>query len=298
MSNDPVSMHLEAEASDAAPQARETAAATPAPAASAANAASGKGWRYMSRRRAFLGHLGISATFVAAAFAAVFFLWYPDPYFKPAGAMNIVRVLVFVDLCLGPLLTLVVFKPGKKSLVFDMSCIAIMQIAAFVYGVTVLYSGRPFYNVFAMDRFHLLALNDIPAEYVRDELVAADRIGTKPARGPLLVASVMPDDHARQQELLTEIVFEGKPDIERRPELWQPYAQQTAAALAKARPLSDLAAARPDAADRIARFAERRGRGMSELKFLPLVARGGDAAIVLDPATGNPLGVLDVDPWF
>jgi hypothetical protein len=296
MSNEPVSfVEAETAASDEAPSA--IAPAAPA-AASAANAANGTGWRYTSRRRAFLGHLGISAAFVAVAFAAVFFLWYPHPYFKPAGAANIVRVLVFVDLCLGPLLTLVVFKPGKKSLVFDMSCIAIMQIAAFVYGVTVLYSGRPYYNVFAVDRFYLLAPADIPAEYFRDELVAPERIGAKPALAPLLVAAVVPDDPARQQQLLTETVFEGKPDIERRPELWQPYAQQTAAALAKARPLSDLVAARPDAADRIAKFAARLERDVAELEFLPLVARGSDSAIVLDPATGEPLGVLDVDPWL
>lgn len=294
MSNDPVSLHVTSEMT--AGSAGSVAA--PQQAAAAASGASGKSWRYMSRRRAFLGHLAISATFVAAAFAAVFFLWYPEPWFKPAGAAHIVRVLVFVDLCLGPLLTLVVFKPGKKSLLFDMSCIAAMQVAAYVYGVTTLYAGRPYYTVFAKDWFYVLSRNEIPADELRDDLVAPERIGAKPARAPLLVAAVLPDDSERRLQLLNETVFEGKPDIERRPEFWQPYEQHRTAVLAKSLPLADLAAARPDAAGRIAAFAERIERGMNELRFLPLVGRGNDTAIVLDPETAEPLGVLDVDPWL
>jgi hypothetical protein len=219
-----------------------------------------KRWTEMSRGRAFLGHLAISAVVVGVACAAVLFFWYPAPYFEAAGASRVLRVLVAVDLVLGPALTLVVFKPGKKSLVFDMSCIAIMQLAAFVYGVTVLYGGRPYYNVFAVDRFHLLARADVAAASLEESFVALGKIGVKPARGPLLVAAVVPEDRERQQQLLAETVFEGKPDIERRPEFWHSFAEHAPAALAKAKPLAALRAARPEAAE--------------------------------------PLGVLAVDPWL
>ena len=44
----------------------------------------------MSKLRAFLIHLTISATVVGAVFAIIFFFWYPAPYFRVSGANDIV----------------------------------------------------------------------------------------------------------------------------------------------------------------------------------------------------------------
>src|SRR5437762_10459463 len=68
-------------------------------------------WLAISRRRAFLTHLLSSAVIVSAVCVLVFFVWYPHPYFRISGAWNPLRVLIGVDLVLGPLLTLLVFKP-------------------------------------------------------------------------------------------------------------------------------------------------------------------------------------------
>jgi hypothetical protein len=42
------------------------------------------------------------------------------------------------DLALGPLLTLIVFEPGKPSLKFDLSCIVLLQLGALLYGGTII----------------------------------------------------------------------------------------------------------------------------------------------------------------
>ncbi len=181
-------------------------------------------WLEISRPRAVLTHLGVSATFVGAACALIFFLWYPHPYFLAAGAWQVLRVLIGVDLVLGPLLTAIVFKPGKRGLKFDLAVIALVQVAAFVYGVTTIYGGRPYFTVFAVDRFYVLARGDI----VRDELERHERNDwlRKTLRGPLLVAAERPSDPAGAQRLLDETVFQGKPDLERRPDYWAPYAEE------------------------------------------------------------------------
>jgi hypothetical protein len=253
-------------------------------------------WLEVSRPRAVLTHLGVSATFVGAACALIFFLWYPHPYFLAAGAWQVLRVLIGVDLVLGPLLTAVVFKPGKRGLKFDLAVIALVQVAAFVYGVTTIYVGRPYFTVFAVDRFYVLTRGDI----VRDELDRHERDDwlRKSARGPLLLAAERPSDPAAAQHLLDETVFNGKPDIERRPDYWTPYAKGAAQVAARARPLAELKLGRPQAVAAIAALPARLGIPEERLGFLPLIARNRDLSFIVDMTSGAPLEVLDVDPWL
>ena len=84
-------------------------------------------------------HLSISATVVGFFLAVIFFLWYPPPYFEIAGAEGVVQILIGVDLILGPLLTLLLYRPGKPGVIFDLSFIALIQLSALIYGVTIIY---------------------------------------------------------------------------------------------------------------------------------------------------------------
>ena len=253
-------------------------------------------WLEVSRPRAVLTHLGVSATFVGAACALIFFLWYPHPYFLAAGAWQVLRVLIGVDLVLGPLLTAIVFKPGKRGLKFDLAVIALVQLAAFVYGVQAIYVGRPYFTVFAVDRFYLLARGDVvPDELARHE---HDRWLAKTLRGPLVVAAERPNDSAAAQRLLDETIVQGKPDIERRPDYWTPYSSSAAEVAARARPLAQLKAARPQSAAAIGALPTRLGVPEERLGFVPLIARNRDLSFIVDVTSGAPLEVLDVDPWL
>ena len=55
-------------------------------------------WREVSKKRAFLSHLGVSATLVGSVILLVFFVWYPEPFFEAVGTWSVVRILVGVDL--------------------------------------------------------------------------------------------------------------------------------------------------------------------------------------------------------
>ncbi len=88
----------------------------------------------MTRLRAFLVHLSLSAAIVGCSFAIVFFVWYPQPYFEVVGAWYLIRILFIVDVVLGPLLTFIVFKAGKPGLRFDLTVIALVQVAALAMG--------------------------------------------------------------------------------------------------------------------------------------------------------------------
>ena len=97
----------------------------------------------MSRFKAALIHLSISAVLVGSVVGVVFWVWYPEPTFEVLGAFSIIQMLVAVDLIIGPTLTLIVFKQGKPGLKFDLTAIAVVQIIALVYGSYTLYDEKP-----------------------------------------------------------------------------------------------------------------------------------------------------------
>jgi len=249
-------------------------------------------WRTASTRRAFVTHLGMSAAVVGTVCGLIFFIWYPAPYFEIKGAWNVLRVLIGVDLVVGPLLTLILFRPGKRGLTLDMTMIAMIQLSALLYGTVTIFQERPYYAVFAVDRIEVLAKRDVNAA-----AIAGTVFEDKPFVGPVLAVASMPSDPREFQRLLEETLFEGKPDIERRPSRWRPYAESTDAVRARAQPLSSLAEERPSAAAAVARISRDLGMDATQILYLPVV--GGDRALtlVIDPETALPLRVLDIDPW-
>jgi hypothetical protein len=255
-----------------------------------------RSWLETGRARAPAIHLGVTAAGVAAVCAIAALAWYPPPYFSTADAWRTLRAFVTVNLLLGPLLTLVVFKPGKRGLKLDLTIIAAVQLAAFGYGTFSLYRDRPYFSVFAIDRFHLLARHEVDPDALADPELRT-RIGVKPTVGPLLVAATLPHDAAVLGRLVEETVFEGKPDIEMRPEFWRAYAGETARAARAARQLEALAAARPEQRGAIERLVAERGWQEDAVGFLPQIAKVGDRALIIDLDTAEPLATVDVDPW-
>src|SRR5262245_26907069 len=107
----------------------------------------------MTRWKAAAIHSSISAVIALLVGALLFGVWYPPPYFHAAGADELVLLLVGVDLGIGPLLTLIVFRSGKPGLRFDLWVIACAQTVALIYGLSIMLQSRPVFLVAAFDRF-------------------------------------------------------------------------------------------------------------------------------------------------
>jgi len=90
-------------------------------------------------------HLAISSVVFLIILYFILFQWYPFPFFDTDGGWQGIRLIIAVDLVLGPLLTLVIFNPSKKmrEKIFDLSCIALVQCLALSWGVYTVYEQRP-----------------------------------------------------------------------------------------------------------------------------------------------------------
>jgi len=240
----------------------------------------------MSRFKAFLIHLGISACIGALVLLAILWRWYPPPLFDADGGSTLTLPLIGVDLALGPLLTLVVFRSDKPSLRFDLSVIALVQASALAYGVWVSAQSRPVHLALLPQRARIVHAN---------QLVDAPKDGPF-AHAPWLrfepVAAMLPDD-ARQRSDLLWSVLSGVPDIDYRP---RNYVSLDAVPdlAAYGTPFDAAANAMPDQGTGMRKWLRRHGDASSAtLRVLPLLTRGREVTLVFDPAAHRIIGIAD-----
>jgi hypothetical protein len=246
----------------------------------------------MTRYRASSIHFLISALVVGAIFAVIFFVWYPGPTFRIAGAVSIVLVLLGVDLVLGPTLTLIVYKEGKRGLKFDLVVIALVQLTALVYGTYTFYQERPYYMVFAVDRFNLVTELQIDKSQIRYA-----ELKEKPFAQVIKVFSRRPEETEEFQKFLDSVVFDGAPDLEARPEYWEPYDSGKNVILHATKPLQDIKRTSDRDERRVQRMIARYQANHPRLGFVPIGTLDEDIGMVMDMDTAEPLGVIDVNPW-
>jgi len=247
----------------------------------------------VNKKRAALRHLWPSITVLLVIAGFIFFVWYPYPFlqFKTNGLFSLTLVLAAV--LIGPALTWFLYKQGKWGLVFDLVVVVIIQTAAIAWGTFALYQNRPYFMVFTVDRFEVLSIRDVDISYIgRAEFL------DKPTVGPLMLYANMPSDSQGFQKLLKEIMFEGKPDLQFRPEFWSLYSERQLQTLRVSRPLTALRSARPESARAIDQLVNDNGGNIEKLNFVPGMVQDGPFAAILDTDSGEVTDLLQINAWI
>lgn len=249
----------------------------------------------MSRRKAAGIHLGISAMVAALVSGLLLGVWYPPPYFHADGAGRLLALVVGVDVSIGPLLTLLVFKAGKRGLKLDLAVIAILQAAALAYGFHVLVGSRPVFLVATVDRFVVVSASNISAA----DLAKAPRGRWRQLSwsGPVLVGAQLPTDPKLRNALMFSTLQGGK-DIQDMPRYYVPYPCVAEQMLKRARSLAALRTMHPRALGVIARWLHSRHLTDSQVVWLPLQARKWDMVMMMDAKSGEPIAPLPLNPWL
>lgn len=240
------------------------------------------------RFKAFFIHICLSAVLAVLAMLLVFKLWYPAPLHVAVGVTQIFLLLLLVDVVLGPLLTLLVYKPGKKTLVLDLAVIAVLQLSALCYGLWVVAEGRPAWLVFNADRFDLVRALDIDGR----KLDAALPEYRNPSLfGPRWVAAVSPVDADARNELMFEAASGGS-DLPQRPYLYRPLAEVQEPIRQRSRSMSELQEF--NSAEDVQSVI---GKWPAAGAWLPLMA-GVPMVVLLHKESYEVLAVVDLRPWL
>lgn len=245
----------------------------------------------MSRSQLLQIRLAASLLLVLLVSVFVRFVWYPGAYFALSGVGKLLLILLAVNLVVGPGLSALVHKPGRWGHKFDLVALACIELALTGWALFELDARRPAFAVFAVDRFEAVTRAEVDAAEL-----AASPFANAAGWGPRLVYAGLPDDVNAMNRLIDETVFQGMPDIDRRPEFWKAYPEGISTLLAAARPLARLMQREQHAAP-LRRWLGRQTGEPSDFLYLPLRARSGDGIMVIDAANGLPAAALAVDPW-
>lgn len=246
-----------------------------------------------SRFKAASIHLAISSAIALLAAGIVFLLWYPWPYRVISGGQSLFLLVVSVDVVMGPLLTMVTFNPTKTrhQLVRDLSVIGILQFAALVYGVHTVFVARPIALVFEVDRFQVVAANDVYTPELNSANAMYQRL---PLTGPWLLGTRKPTSAEENSNVLFT-ALQGF-NVAQRPKFWVPYAESKAAVLAKARPISVLIDHYPDKQLTIRGMLKDAAMSEAEARFLPLVAR--ESWVIVLNGQGDVVNYVALNGFF
>lgn len=248
----------------------------------------------MSRWKAAALHLCISVIVAAIASGLLLGIWYPSPYFHAGGAGKLLALVVGVDVCIGPLLTLLVFKAGKRGLKFDLTVIALLQAGALAYGFHTITSSRPVFMVAAVDRFVLVNADAIS----KTDLAKAKQPQWRHLSwsGPVLVAAELPKDPDARTNLLFTAAGGGK-DVQDYPQYYVPYQRAVPGLLKRAHPITMLRQLNPNRNAEITNWLAARNLTESQVVWLPIQPRMGDLVMMMDVTSGKPLGALPLIAW-
>lgn len=242
-----------------------------------------------ARFKAFLLHLLGSVVVALLTLLLVFRLWYPAPLQAAVGVTEIYLLLLLVDVIVGPLLTLIVFKVGKKTLVFDLLVILSLQVAALGYGLWTVAEGRPAWLVFNSGRFDLVQALEID-ERKLDE--AAIDYRSPSWQGPRWVGAVTPEGTVDRPDLrLAEYLASGS-TFTQRPNLYRPLEDMADAMRNGMQPLTTLSRYNPDE-----RVREVLARWPEADAWLPMMAQVQPMVVLMRKDTAAVVAIVELNPW-
>jgi hypothetical protein len=230
------------------------------------------------RAKYFLGHLALSAGLVAGAAGLILVLWYPGALSRIDGVLPIVGLLVLVDVCLGPLLTLVVANPKKprRELWRDLSVISAVQLTALVYGIYSAHSARPVFVVFDVKQFETVSAGELDYSGF-ESLPEAKRVSSSFFVGPQWVYAEPPDDPDERLRIMAE-TLRGGPEFKNLPRLFRPWPHDTTVVRAALRSTEELhGAEQAEVLNRIARL----GVDPPAVGLVTLFGRSGQGIVAL-----------------
>lgn len=239
----------------------------------------------MTKARAFSIHLGISfAIFGLLAFLVVA-VWYPGFFFRTDGGWQGLRLLLGVDLVLGPLLTLIVYRKDKPGLRMDLTMIGIVQAACLSAGVWIVHGERPLALVYSDGAFYSIA-----AQSFREMDLPVPDLSSLPGPSPKWVAVELPKDLDEQGDIRGKMLGSGRM-LSTLSERYVPFKPEELDEK-EASPLKEITDRDRDT-KALVRWAADHGGSLDDYRFFHFGARYMYAYLGFEAKSGRFVGFLD-----
>jgi hypothetical protein len=242
------------------------------------------------RVRAFLIHLAISFIIFLVLTYLIVAYWYPLPFFHTDGGWQGIRIIAGVDLVLGPLLTLIVYKPGKPGLKLDLTLIGLAQAIALTWGIWVTYTERPVAIVYTLKYF-----TPVSAKLLNKVGIPQENMATYGEKTPLPVYVDLPQDPEEQQKYLAQAVSSGTP-LYLFTGLYRKFDSESLQILKQqSEQLYNYLDSDLKGKQLLHNFFQTHPELYNHYLFIPLSSRYRDLVIVIDPADMSFIDTLNIN---
>ena len=249
---------------------------------------------HMSRYKASFLHLLISLGIGLTTLVVMISIWYPGALLKAAGGDGLILILLGVDVTIGPLITLIIFDTKKKHLKYDLMVVAVLQLSALTYGVSVVYQARPIYLIFVVDRFELVRASDIDPDDMKE--VTTSEFKSLPTGRPRIIG-VNPPANSDEKLKAIDLALAGK-DVHLIPKHYTAYGpSQQEQVKKRAQTIQRLKEINPQLQNEIDHSVAQLGKKEDEIGYLPLKANARDMSVIVDRNTGEILDYWMFLPW-
>lgn len=244
----------------------------------------------MSRRKAFLIHLLASVAVLAVLAALMMGTWYSMGMLQFSRAHKLWAIVAAVDIIVGPLLTLLVFRSGKPYLKLDLAVIVLLQVAALAYGLKAVWDSRPVFLVALPDQYVLVFANDVPD--LPAEHPAYQRYQQLPWFGPERVGVSMPIDPDEQFTVMMQAA-EGR-DLTTFLEYFEPVDENARRLAAASKSLQQLLEELPERRrESLLAALPSSVASLAETHWTAITSSRGNAIMLIDRLTGAPIEAVE-----
>lgn len=241
----------------------------------------------MSKRiKFFICHLSISILIILLTTYIIFFIWYPSPLVEAVGVISILLIMVLIDVIIGPFLSWLVYKEGKKNLKIDLIFIIIIQILAFIYGLYTITQGRPIWVVYSVDHFQLIRKNDI---ILQPNVKVQSEFKNIPNWGPQFSAIKLSSNKKERERDMFNAVFGLT--LAKQPNRYISYNNVKYDMKKNALPLDLLE--NFNSSKEIKKILAKYPQATA---FLPMKASAIDMTVLID-SQGDVVKIVDLRPW-
>lgn len=214
--------------------------------------------------------------------------WYPGFFFYIDGGSEGLRLLLVVQLILGPLLTLVLYKPGKPGLAFDMSVVLFLQVACLGAGLVIIHDQRPAFLVYYESHFYSLGRDAFAEQRINmpDQRAYGDST-------PAIVVVKFPDDPIEDADL-RRILFQGGVLPWAYPALYQPFGENAQDVIQNGE--AEVVMRSRDPGMLLNEWIDFHGGEFNDYAFVPVLSRYRPAFLGIRKRDASIVGIVEIPP--
>lgn len=230
-----------------------------------------------NRYLAFLIHISISFLLFVMLALIIKFVWFPGVLFETDGGWDGIKLIIGVDLVIGPLLTLLVYNVKKPELRRDLAMIGLLQLLCVTGGMAVVEYVRPVAVIYANSTFFTASRQRF--EEVKVDIASLPLLqGTK----PVWVSVKLPKERAEKSIIYMQAKALGGLDMST--DLYQPYREGLSALAEEGSTGADAAAKGLAVADE--------WMNDKQVRIYNLRTRYAMTQVAVDVTTGEILGLV------